>query len=172
MKILIVEDNHELAWLLAERLKAEGYDMLIAESGAAGIKAALSFLPDLLLLDYNLGDMTGHDVAVALRNMHKTSGIPFLVLSSLGADPMLASGFGKFTNCRGAMSKVLSTRDVLAAVRRALPCGVKTAAAPEAGTPAPAQAARPKSRRLRGKLARLIVSTPVYKMLKKRRGRS
>lgn len=118
-KILIVEDNPELAWLLAERLKAEGYETRTAESGAAGIKAALAFLPDLMLLDYNLGDMTGHDVAVALRNTHKTARIPFLVLSAHGADPMLARGFAKLPNCRGSMSKVLSTRDVVKAVNHA-----------------------------------------------------
>jgi DNA-binding response OmpR family regulator len=170
MKILIVEDNAELAWLLAERLKAEGYELCTAACGAAGIKAALSFLPDLILLDYNLGDMSGRDVAVALGNTRKTSGIPFLVLSAHGADPMLARGFGKFPNCRGAMSKVLSTREVVTAVQRALPCARKPAAAPEAAAPAPAgKPAQPGRARLRGKLARLIVSTPVYRLLKKRK---
>lgn len=124
-KILIVEDNPELAWLLGERLKAEGYETRTSESGAAGIKAALAFLPDLMLLDYNLGDMTGHDVAVALRNTHKTARIPFLVLSAHGADPMLARGFAKLPNCRGSMSKVLSTKEVVKAVHRALPHGGK-----------------------------------------------
>lgn len=127
-KILIVEDNTELAWLLAERLKGEGYETRAAESGAAGIKAALSFLPDLMLLDYNLGDMTGHEVAVAVSNTQKTSGIPFLVLSAHGADPMLARGFAQLPNCRGAMSKVLSTRDVVKAVNKALHHGAKPAA--------------------------------------------
>lgn len=130
MKILIVEDNPELAWLLAERLKVEGYETLSAGSGTEGIKAALAFLPDLMLLDYNLGDMTGHDVAVALKNTHKTSKIPFLVLSAHGADPMLARGFGRLPNCRGSMSKVLSTRDVVKAVHRALHDGAKHAAHP------------------------------------------
>ncbi len=129
-KILIVEDNPELAWLLGERLKAEGYETRTAESGAAGIKAALTFLPDLMLLDYNLGDMTGHDVAVAVRNTHKTARIPFLVLSAHGADPMLARGFAKLPNCKGAISKVLSTREVVKAVHRALHHGGKGPAHP------------------------------------------
>lgn len=131
MKILIVDDNIELAWLLADCLKLEGYETLTADSGAAGIKAAISFLPDLVLLDYNLGDMSGHDVAVAIKNTHKTSKIPFLVLSAHGADPMLARGFARLPNCRGAMSKVLSTRDVLKAVHRALHDAAKTAPPPD-----------------------------------------
>lgn len=129
-KILIVEDNPELSWLLGERLKAEGYETCTAESGAAGIKAALTFLPDLMLLDYNLGDMTGHDVAMAVRNTHKTARTPFLVLSAHGADPILARGFAKLPNCRGSMSKVLSTREVVKAVHRALHHGGKGPAHP------------------------------------------
>jgi len=119
-KILIVDDNLELAWVLADCLKREGYEILTAGSGAEGIKSALSFLPDLVLLDYNLGDMNGHDVAVAIRNMQKTSGIPFLILSAHGADPLLARAFAKIPNCRGAVAKVLSTREVVKAVNRAL----------------------------------------------------
>jgi CheY-like chemotaxis protein len=125
MKILIVEDNLELAWILADCLKIEGFKTKIAESGAAGVKLALSYLPDLVLLDYNLGDMTGHDVAIAIKNMRKTSKIPFILLSAIGADPMLVSGFTKLPNCRGTLSKTISTREVLRAIHRALPAKSK-----------------------------------------------
>lgn len=120
MKILIVEDNLELSWILADCLKKEGYETLIAATGAAGVKGALSYLPDLVLLDYNLGDMTGHDVAVAIRNMRKTSKIPFIVLSAIGADPMLVRGFTKLPNCLGTLAKTLSTNEVLKAIHGAL----------------------------------------------------
>ena len=130
-KVLIVDDNLELSWVIAECLNKAGYKTLTAGSGAEGIKSALSFLPDLLLLDYNLGDMNGHDVAVAIKNMHKTSKIPFLILSAHGADPLLARAFGKIPNCRGAMSKVLSTREVVKTVEQALHAAHKTAAHPQ-----------------------------------------
>lgn len=129
-KVLIVDDNLELSWVIAECLNKAGYKTLTAGSGAEGIKSALSFLPDLLLLDYNLGDMNGHDVAVAIKNMHKTSKIPFLILSAHGADPLLARSFAKIPNCRGAMSKVLSTREVVKTVEQALHAAHKTAAHP------------------------------------------
>jgi CheY-like chemotaxis protein len=126
-KILIVDDNLELSWVIAECLNRGGYKTLTAGSGAEGIKSALSFLPDLVLLDYNLGDMNGHDVAMAIRNMHKTSRIPFLILSAHGADPLLARSFEKIPNCRGAMSKVLSTREIVKAVEHALHAAPKAA---------------------------------------------
>ena len=119
-KILIVDDNLELAWVLADCLGREGYETMTAASGVEGIKGALAFLPDLVLLDYNLGDMNGHDVAVAIKNMHKTSKIPFLILSAHGGDPMLVRGFSRLPNCRGSMSKLLSTSKVIEAVRKAL----------------------------------------------------
>lgn len=121
MKILIIEDNLDLSLMLADCLNISGYKTKIASSGAEGVKLALSYMPDLVLLDYNLGDMTGHDVAVAIKNMRKTSEIPFVVLSAHGADPMLVRGFAKFPNCRGAMSKILSMKAVLDAIRKALP---------------------------------------------------
>jgi len=127
MKILIVEDNIELSCMLEDCLKTAGYKTQIAGSGAAGVRIALSYLADLVLLDYNLGDMTGHDVAVAIKNMHRTSRIPFIVLSAIGADPMLVRGFSKLPNCRGTLSKVLSTKEVLKAIHHALPAkGEKT----------------------------------------------
>lgn len=127
MKILIVEDNIELSCMLADCLKISGYKTQIAGSGAEGVKMALSYMPDLVLLDYNLGDMTGHDVAVAIKNMRKTSKIPFLVLSAIGADPMLVRGFTKLPNCRGTLSKIISTKEVIKAVHLALPVkGEKT----------------------------------------------
>jgi len=129
-KILVVDDNLELSWVLSDCLKRAGYETHTAGSGAEGIKSALSFLPDLVLLDYNLGDMNGHDVAVAIKNMRKTSGIPFLILSAHGADPLLARSFAKSPNCRGAMSKVLSTREIVKAVEHALHAVPKVPAHP------------------------------------------
>ncbi|MGD9642619.1 MAG: PleD family two-component system response regulator [Elusimicrobiales bacterium] len=129
-KVLIVDDNLELSWVIAECLEKAGYKTLTAGSGAEGIKSALSFLPDLVLLDYNLGDMNGHDVAVAIRNMHKTSRIPFLILSAHGADPVMTLAFGRIPNCRGTMSKVLSTKEIAKAVEHALHSGHKPAAHP------------------------------------------
>lgn len=119
-RVLIVDDNVGLSSVLADCLECEGYEARTASSGAAGIKAALSFLPDLLLLDYNLGDMNGHDVAVAVKNTRKTSRIPFLVLSAHGADPLMARAFSRLPNCRGAMSKVLPTGEILKAVNNAM----------------------------------------------------
>lgn len=121
MRILIVEDNYEFAVMLSAFLQEAGFRTCEVLSGKEGVKAALSFLPDLIILDYQLGDMTGYDVAIALKYMRKTSSTSFIVLSSLGADPMLVSGFKKMPNCRAVLLKTLPLYEILGVVKEALP---------------------------------------------------
>lgn len=121
MKILIVEDNTEFACLLAAFLQEAGFETETAASGKEGVKAALNYLPDLILLDYHLGDMTGYDVATAIRYMRNTANIPFVLLSSLGADPMLINSFKKIPSCRATLVKTLPQEEILAAIRQLLP---------------------------------------------------
>ncbi len=66
-RILVIEDEQDLASLLEYNLKAEGYEVDIARTGAAGIARFHSSLPDLVLLDLMLPDISGHDVARMIR---------------------------------------------------------------------------------------------------------
>lgn len=121
MKILIIEDNHEFAQMLSTSLREVGFKTDMAMSGREGIKSALYYLPDLILLDYHLGDMTGYDVALGIKCMGKTAHIPFIVLSSLAADPLLIGGFKKMTSCRGALVKTQTFEEILTAIRNIFP---------------------------------------------------
>ncbi len=66
--MLIVDDNVDaattLSWLLAEH----GYTVEIAHDGPGGLKTALSFKPDILLLDIGLPGMDGYELARRLRS--------------------------------------------------------------------------------------------------------
>jgi DNA-binding response OmpR family regulator len=115
-----VEDDESYALLLGSFLRDEGFEVELAASGKEGLKKALSFAPDLVMLDYHLGDMTGYDVAVGLRHMRNSSRIPFLVLSSVGADPMLLAGFERLPNCRAVLVKSQSTEEIARAVHAVL----------------------------------------------------
>ena len=120
MKILVIEDNEPFALMLCCALREAGYDADSALSGKAGIKNSLTYLPDLILLDYELGDMSGYDAALGIRCMRATSGIPFILLSSLAGDPMLAEGFRRLPNCRGALAKTQPLDQIIAVVRKIL----------------------------------------------------
>lgn len=117
MKVLIIEDNAEFSLLLYDSLREAGYEADTALNGVEGIKRAISYRPDLILLDYNLGDMTGSEVATALKNARDTRHIPFIMLSSLGADPQLNMGFTNIPNCRAIVVKIKPISDILAVIR-------------------------------------------------------
>jgi CheY-like chemotaxis protein len=120
MKILVIEDNESFSLMLCAALREAGYEVDSALSGKEGIKAALHWLPDLIMLDYQLGDMTGYDVALGIKCMQATAGIPFILLSSMADDQLLANAFRKLPNYRAALLKTQPTADILAAAARTL----------------------------------------------------
>ncbi|WP_437965979.1 PAS domain S-box protein [Sorangium sp. So ce260] len=68
LRVLIIEDNEDAAWMLQALLVMDGYHVEVALSGAAGVEAARSFRPDVLLCDIGLpGGMDGYGVARALK---------------------------------------------------------------------------------------------------------
>jgi two-component system phosphate regulon response regulator PhoB len=103
--ILIVEDEKDLAELLAFNLKNEGYHPLIALDGISGLEAARKNSPDLVLLDLMLPGMLGLEVCKFLRKDPKTATIPVIMLTAkseeidqvvgfeLGADDYIAKPF-------------------------------------------------------------------------------
>ena len=103
-RILVIEDNRNLATGLRNNLEIEGYEVGVAGDGTAGLALARSSLPDLIILDLMLPGMDGYRVLRTLRD----DGIdtPVLILSArgeetdkvlgfhLGADDYVAKPFG------------------------------------------------------------------------------
>lgn len=91
-KILVVEDEPALSELYATKLKIEGYDVVVAEDGIAGIDKAMHELPDAILLDVLLPKKDGFSVLKDLKQSDKTKHIPVIILSSLGQDYEVKKG--------------------------------------------------------------------------------
>ncbi|MEJ5261420.1 MAG: response regulator [Ignavibacterium sp.] len=86
-KILVIDDLPENVFMLQDRLEHEGYEVITAYNGSTGIEKALSELPDLILLDVMMPDITGIEVCRRLVNDPATKDIPIiLVTAKSGAD--------------------------------------------------------------------------------------
>jgi DNA-binding response OmpR family regulator len=82
-KILIVEDNSDLSDLLSVYLRTVGYETSRAENSAQAIGKALTELPDLIITDLNLPDMTAVEAIAILKQDLATSSIPIVVLTAM-----------------------------------------------------------------------------------------
>ena len=76
--ILIAEDNEDLRKMLAWLLQPRGYETLQAATGKEAIQVAIAAQPNLILLDLNLPDMNGADVARAIKTNTRTAHIPIV----------------------------------------------------------------------------------------------
>ncbi len=81
-RILIVEDNAELAFGLRNNLEIEGYAIDVATDGQAGLDAALQSPPDLMILDLMLPKLDGFRVLRSIRDAGLT--LPILILTAKG----------------------------------------------------------------------------------------
>lgn len=103
-RILIVEDNKDLAFGLRSNLEIEGYEVRTAATGPDGVQQAKAFLPDLVVLDLMLPQMDGFAVLEAIRESKLQ--MPVLILTArgeeidkvrglrLGADDYVTKPFG------------------------------------------------------------------------------
>lgn len=90
-RILIVEDNPDLAFGLRNNLEIEGYDITVAEDGLAGLEMARELQPDLIILDLMMPGMDGYRVLRTLRDEGRET--PVLILSAKGEEADKVRGF-------------------------------------------------------------------------------
>jgi DNA-binding response OmpR family regulator len=82
-KLLIIDDDREMADLLRESLAQEGFELSTVQSGEEGIERGRSTGLDLILLDVNLPGMNGFEV---LRRLRRESDVPVIMLTARGED--------------------------------------------------------------------------------------
>jgi DNA-binding response OmpR family regulator len=119
-KILVIDDTEMLLIFVADVLTTANasFRVLTAASGGEGLRLAISEAPDLILLDYSLGDMTGDNVCRALLDDEATSRIPILMMS--GHPTELARTAQSYPNVVAALPKPFLSGALIKAVERAL----------------------------------------------------
>ncbi|MEO7086015.1 MAG: response regulator transcription factor [Gemmatimonadaceae bacterium] len=90
-RILIVEDNPDLAFGLRTGLEIEGYEVQVAENGEAGLDRAQKWGPDLVMLDLMLPGMDGYRVLKSIRD--GGCDVPVLILTARGEEADKVLGF-------------------------------------------------------------------------------
>jgi two-component system cell cycle response regulator DivK len=82
VRILYIEDNHENRLLVKRVLEAEGYAMIEAMDGPSGLEIATQKQPDLILLDINLPEIDGYDLAERFRKTPGLEQVPILAITA------------------------------------------------------------------------------------------
>jgi two-component system cell cycle response regulator DivK len=119
--ILYIEDNPDNMVLVKRALEARGYNFIHAENGLNGLAAAESEDVDLILLDINLPDIDGYEVAQRLRSSNKAalSEVPIIAITANAlkgdAEKAIAAG------CNIYMSKPINIRELWARVEGFVP---------------------------------------------------
>lgn len=80
-KILIVEDDPDVAEMLNAYFRVQGYEVFTVNWGEDGVRAGQTSAPDLIILDIRLPDIDGYEVARRLRSDRRTQEIPIIFLT-------------------------------------------------------------------------------------------
>jgi DNA-binding response OmpR family regulator len=128
---LIVEDDPEMRRLLAEFLRAEGFQVTAAMDGAEALRCARETVFASVILDKNLPGISGLDLLPHLRKLSR--GVPVIMITAFGNERTHEEAFS-----RGAydlLFKPFNLDDLLAALLRAQECGKIAPETPMAGSP-------------------------------------
>ena len=114
-KILVVEDDRGIGKFLCTNLSANGYDVVVSETGKVALELISSHCPDCILLDLGLPDMDGDQIIQQVRSWTRT---PIIVISArtLETDKANALDLG----ADDYLTKPFSTVELLARIRAAL----------------------------------------------------
>lgn len=92
-RVLVADDEHDIADLLALNLEMHGFDVQTVYDGEAARDAVIRTLPDLIVLDLMMPKMDGLEVVTALKAHRRTSEIPIVMLTAKASDSDVWAGW-------------------------------------------------------------------------------
>ncbi len=94
-KIMVIDDSATVRKLIAQKLEANGYEVICSADGIEALETIKAVVPDLILLDTAMPQMDGYQICHSIRNNEATKNVPVVMIS--GKD-------GFFDKVRGQMS--------------------------------------------------------------------
>ena len=117
-KVLIADDNQQIASILEEYLKSEGHTPYVARDGQEALDALRREKPRLVLLDVMMPRKTGFEVCQEMRADESIKDTLVLMLTAKGRETDVAKGLG--VGADAYMTKPFATKDLVAKVRELL----------------------------------------------------
>lgn len=117
MRILVVDDEQDLCEILQYNLETEGYEVHTANSAEEALRLPLENY-DLILLDVMMGQMSGFQMALKMKENPVTSQIPIIFITALEGEDSLVRGLN--IGADDYMVKPLSLREVKARIKAVL----------------------------------------------------
>ena len=114
-RVLVVEDERDVAELIRYNLAREGYDVVVAATGAEALAQAREARPDVVLLDIMVPQLNGWEVCRRLKQDAETQGIPVIMVTGRVEEGDKVLGFE--LGADDYVTKPFSPRELLARVR-------------------------------------------------------
>jgi two-component system, OmpR family, alkaline phosphatase synthesis response regulator PhoP len=114
-RVLVVEDERDVAELIRYNLSKEGYDVVLAPTGADALKQAHEVRPDLVLLDIMVPQLNGWEVCRRLKQDTETKNIPVIMVTGRVEEGDKVLGFEMGAD--DYVTKPFSPRELLARIR-------------------------------------------------------
>jgi two-component system KDP operon response regulator KdpE len=114
-RILVVDDEAQITRVLRTALTGSGYDVRTADDGHSGLRAAREWLPDLVITDVSMPNMSGIELC---RQLRSESGLPIIVLSVKGEEKTKVEALD--AGADDYVTKPIGMGELLARVRRNL----------------------------------------------------
>lgn len=116
--ILVIEDQAETADMFAEMLKFDGYEVILSSNGSLAVEILKKHVPDAVILDMMMPEMSGLDVLKFIRGEEKLGDIPVIVVSAKGSPSDLNAGFN--AGATSYLTKPVSFIELRRAIQKAL----------------------------------------------------
>jgi two-component system phosphate regulon response regulator PhoB len=117
-KILVIEDDRDIAELIEFNLRAENYRVELSHNGREGLQRTQKLPPDLILLDLMLPDLSGLEICKELKRNEKTKHIPIIMVTAKGTEVDRVVGFE--LGADDYLAKPFSTRELILRVKAIL----------------------------------------------------